>query len=120
LENYFQNSDVGMTKEQYFEMCEALNSEPVDSDIPVEYSDFPVEIQQVFNIYFLMSDIWDGMNGTYQGKNTSIVFELLAVYDIPQEDRLIYLTFIRAMDNIRKRLINEKVKQAQDRKPSTS
>jgi len=109
-----------MTKAQYFEMCEAFGTEPVDSDIPVEIDDFPVEIQQIFNIYFLMSDIWDGMSGTYQGKNTSIVFELLNVYDIPHEDRLIYLTFIRAMDNIRKRLINEKVKQASEKKPSTS
>jgi hypothetical protein len=109
-----------MTKAQYFEMCEAFGTEPVEAEIPVEMDDFPVEIQQVFSIYFLMSDIWDGMSGTYQGKNTSIVFELLNIYDIPHEDRLIYLTFIRAMDNIRKRLINEKVKQASDKKPSTS
>lgn len=118
MDNYFQNTDVGMTKEQYFEMCETLGSEPVESEIPVDLNDFPPEIQEIFNIYFLMSDIWDGMSGTYQGKNTSIVFELLDVYNIPREDRLVYLTFIRAMDNVRKRLINEKVKQAQ--KPSTT
>jgi hypothetical protein len=108
-----------MTKAQYFEMCEALGTDPVDVEIPIEIDDFPIEIQQIFSIYFLMSDIWDGMSGTYQGKNTSIVFELLNVYNVPHEDRLIYLTFIRAMDNIRKRLINEKVKQASERKPST-
>lgn len=101
-----------MTKDAYFEMCEALGSEPIDSEIPVELADFPSEIQEIFNIYFLMSDVWDGANGSYQGKNTGIVFELLDLYLIPQEDRLVYLTYIRAMDNVRKRLINEKAKQA--------
>jgi hypothetical protein len=112
--SYFQNTDVNMTKQMYFEMCEAVGSTPVDSEIPVEMDDFPGEIQEVFSIYFLLADIWDGMNGTYQGKNTVIVFELLKLYKIDPEDWLVYLTFIRAMDNIRKRLINEKAKQPKE------
>lgn len=106
-----------MTKDQYFEMCEALGSEPIDSEIPVELSDFPYEIQETFNIYYLLSDIWDGMNGTYQGKNTSIVFNLFDLYKIDKEDQLVYLMFIRGIDSVRKRLINEKAKQQAAEKP---
>ena len=112
--SYFQNADVSMTKQMYFEMCEAVGSEPIASEIPVEMEDFPAEIQEVFSIYFLLADVWDGMNGTYQGKNTVIIFELLNLYKIDREDQLVYLTFIRAMDNIRKRLINEKAKQPKE------
>lgn len=101
-----------MTKDAYYEMCEALGSEPDEDELPVELSDFPQEIQEVFNIYFLMSDVWDGASGSYQGKNTGIVFQLLDLYHIDVQDRLVYLTFIRAMDNVRKRIINEKAKQA--------
>jgi hypothetical protein len=107
-----------MTKEQYLEMCDALGSEPVEEEIPVELSDFPTEVQEMFNIYYLMSDIWDGMSGTYQGKNTSIVFDLFDLYKIDKEDRLVYLMLISGIDNIRRKLINEKVKK-QNEKPST-
>ena len=44
-----------MTKEQYFEMCEMLGSQPVDSEIPVELDDFPVEVQQAFLVYKQLS-----------------------------------------------------------------
>jgi hypothetical protein len=106
-----------MTKDQYFEMCDAMGSDPVESEIPVELSDFPFEIQEVFNIYYLLTDVWDGMSGTYQGKNTSIVFSLFELYKIDKEDQLVYLMYIRGIDNVRKRLINEKVKK-QAEKPS--
>jgi hypothetical protein len=106
-----------MTKHQYFEMCDALGSEPIEEEIPVELNDFPTEVQEMFNIYYLMPDIWDGMSGTYQGKNTSIVFNLFDLYKIDKEDRLVYLMLISGIDNIRKKLINEKVKK-QTEKPS--
>lgn len=106
-----------MTKHQYFEMCEALGSEPIEEEIPVELSDFPLEVQEMFNIYYLMADVWDGMSGTYQGKNTSIVFDLFDLYKIDKEDRLVYLMLISGIDNIRRKLINEKVKK-QNEKPS--
>jgi hypothetical protein len=107
-----------MTKDQYFEMCEALNSEPLESEIPVEIVDFPNEIQEIFNIYYLLTDVWDGMSGTYQGKNTSIVFNLFELYKVDREDQLVYLMYVRGIDNVRKRLINEKVKKQAERPPT--
>jgi len=40
-----------MTKEQYLEMCEMLGTEPVDAEIPVDFTDFPELVQQILNIY---------------------------------------------------------------------
>jgi hypothetical protein len=106
-----------MTKHQYFEMCDALGSEPVDEEIPVDLSDFPAEVQEMFNIYYFLPDLWDGMSGTYQGKNTSIIFDLFDLYKVDKEDRLVYLMLISGIDNIRKKLINEKVKKQNEKPP---
>ena len=48
--SYMQNGSVKMTKEMYFEMCEALGNDPVESEIPVELDDFPLEIQELLNM----------------------------------------------------------------------
>ena len=61
--------NLGMTKESYFEMCEMMGSEPVESEIPVEFDDFPLEVQQAFNAYRMLRDEWDTMNGNYLGKS---------------------------------------------------
>ena len=107
-----------MTKDQYFAMCDALGSEPIEEETPVDLSDFPPEVQEMFNIYYLLADIWDSMSGSYQGKNTSIIFNLFDLYKIEKEDQLVYLMFISGIDNVRKKLINEKIKKQQE-KPST-
>jgi hypothetical protein len=101
FESFLQNSAVGMTKEQYFEMCETLDSEPIEEEIPVEYGDFPDEIQLAISIYRLMRDEWEYMGGTYTGKNFNGVFELFEVYDISPVDKRYYLELIHIIDTIR-------------------
>jgi hypothetical protein len=71
----------------------------------------------MFNIYYFLPDLWDGMSGTYQGKNTSIIFDLFDLYKVDKEDRLVYLMLISGIDNIRKKLINEKVKKQNEKPP---
>lgn len=100
-----------MTKETYFEMCEMLAQEPIESEIPVEISDFPEIVQQCFVIYGILSDIWDPMGGNYLGKDYSIVFKLFEVYDITENTEiLLSLDFLQNIDNVRSKLISDKVK----------
>jgi len=101
IESYLQNTAVGMTKEQYFEMCETLGSEPVEEEIPVEYDDFPDEVQLAISIYRLMRDEWEYMGGTYTGKNFNGIFELFKVYEIHALDKRYYLELIHIIDGIR-------------------
>ena len=96
-----QNSSVGMTKEQYFEMCETLGSSPVESEIPVEFSDFPDEVQLALSIYRVLRDEWEYMNGNYLGKNLNGIFELFTVYEIEQKDKRYYLELIHIIDSVR-------------------
>ena len=50
-----------MSKQDYLDMCEQLGNEPIESEIPVEFDDFPLDVQQALNAYKFMRDEWDGM-----------------------------------------------------------
>ena len=100
-----------MTKETYFEMCEMLNQEPIEIEIPVDINDFPDIVQHCFVIYGMLPDRWDSMGGGYMGKDYTIVFELFRVYEL--EDRaeiLLCLDFLQHMDSVRQKLIADKIK----------
>lgn len=115
LGSYLQNSVVGMNKAAYFEMCEALGSEPLLSEVPVELDDFAVEVQEVLEIYSLLQDNWDTMGGSYLGKHLSNFTEILKLSDIDPLDYKCYLVLVRLIDVVRSAEIN---KQKSQEKPS--
>lgn len=90
-----------MTKEAYFEMCEALNSEPVDSEIPVDYEDLFVDIQEALGIYSKLRDEWDTMNGNYLGKSYAGILDIFVVLEVPEEDRKTIFDLIGIIDTHR-------------------
>lgn len=103
-----------MSKESYFELCEALGTEPVEEEIPVEIEDFPLEVQEAINIYFKLRDEWDGMNGVYMGKSYAGLQDILDILEVQQGDRKTILDWISALDNARSRVL-----QAQKPKSAT-
>ena len=107
LVSYFQNSSVGMTREQYFEMCEALGNEPDDEEIPVEMDDFPGIVQEAIGVYYKLRDEWDTFNGTYMGKSYVGLAEIFDILEIEKYDRKYILDWISIMDNTRSKIIND-------------
>lgn len=105
LDNYFQNSGLGMTKAQYFEMCELLNSEPKEEEIPVEFNDLLLEVQQALQIYNNLQDCWDYMGGNYIGKNLSGFRDVLEILEIPREDYRSIYELVMQIDRIRSDII---------------
>ena len=99
--SFMQNSSLGMTKEQYFEMCETLGSQPLESEMPVEFDDFPDEVQMALSIYRVLRDEWEYMNGNYLGKNLNGIFDLFDVYDLDPKDKKYYLELIHIIDSVR-------------------
>jgi hypothetical protein len=99
-----------MTKQQYFEMCEQLGSEPLEEEIPVDYDDLPLEVQEVLQIYNNLSDSWDYMGGNYIGKNLQNIRDIFDMYDVERQDHRTFYEFICSIDRIR-------AKQIQDKKP---
>lgn len=110
LKSYFLNTGLGMTQQQYFEMCEMMGSEPVEEEIPVEYEDLPLEVQEALQLYNTLQDSWDYMGGNYIGKNLSYFGSVLQMYQIPQEDQSRLYELIVYIDQLR-------AKQIQDKKP---
>jgi len=98
-----------MTKEQYFDMCEMLNTEPVDEDIPVEQEDLLPEVLLAYNIYSLLRPNFDSFNGVYHGKDYSNLSTLLDMYDVPTVERKEYFKIILTLDSIDTEQINEKL-----------
>jgi hypothetical protein len=101
---------LGMTKDQYFEMCEAMGNEPVETEIPVEFEDFPLEVQQAFNAYRMLRDEWDTMTGSYLGKSLIGVKDVLEATEIELSDQKLIIMLIRTIDAVRSDEINNKKK----------
>lgn len=114
ITSYFQNMQVGMTKDQYFDMMDQLGSEPVEEEIPVELDDFPEEVQQAFQIYFKLKDDWDTFNGNYMGKSLVGLRDILEIYRIESTDRQYVLDWVSEMDVAR-----QKIFKAQKPKPKS-
>lgn len=117
LSSYFQNMSVGMTKEQYFEMCEQLGTEPLEEEIPLEIEDFPHEVQQAITVYYRLRDEWDTMNGVYLGKSYSGLAEILDIFEIGKEDRKYFLEWITVLDNARSKAIEASKPKKADKTP---
>jgi hypothetical protein len=101
---------VGMTKDAYFEMCEALGNEPLESEVPVDFEDFPLEVQQAFNAYKMLRDEWDTMSGIYLGKSLIGIKDILEATEIDVSEHKLVIMLIRIIDNVRSEEINNKKK----------
>ena len=101
---------VGMSKDRYFEMCEALGNDPVESEIPIEFDDFPLEVQQAFNAYRMLRDEWDTMSGSYLGKSLIGIKDVLEATEIDPSEQKFIIMLIRIIDNVRSEEINNKKK----------
>lgn len=100
-----------MDKAQYYELCEALGTEPIESEIPVEMSDLPYLAQQGVHLYYLLKDVWDPVGGNFMGKDTTNLFKYLDLYDITDKsEQLIIIDIIGIMDRCRSEIIRIKQK----------
>jgi hypothetical protein len=87
-----------------------LGSEPVESEIPVEFDDFPLEVQQAFSVYRMLRDEWDTMGGSYLGKSLIGIKDLLEATEIEPEDQKFIVVLVRMIDQVRSDEINNKLK----------
>ena len=59
--------------------------------MPLDPSDFPGEVQVAFFISGLLEDQWDGMSGTYMGKNWSNLEYFFNLYQIEEPKTILYI-----------------------------
>jgi len=101
-----------MTKDAYFELCDALGTEPVESEIPVDYDDFHIDVQEALGIYSKLKDEWDTMNGNYLGKSFAGILDIFTILEVPVEDHKTMFNLINVIDLHRSKAI-------MDAKPKT-
>ena len=94
----------------YLDICEQKGIEPDPDEMPPTPGDYPLEVQVAFLLHDLLPDRWDGMNGTYMGKDFSALGTLLETWEVKDKRTCIY--FIK---HIEARNI-QKINEQQDRK----
>ena len=95
-----------MTKDQYFEMCDMLKTEPKEEEIPVEFEDLNEDIQYSIGVYNMLQDNWDTMNGTYLGKNMVGLTDIFRIMEVDDYRTCFYI--IGILDRVRGEIINTK------------
>ena len=66
--------------------------------MPLDASVFPEEIQVAFFMLQLISDRWDGMSGTYMGKNWIETTQIFDLYKIENKKETLY--FMQMYDGV--------------------
>ena len=83
LESLYHNSDTGMTRDRYLELCEQMGNEPIEDEIPPDWEDLPDIIVYAVNTFNMLGDRIYADIG-YTGKdytNVSHYMELYAIED---------------------------------------
>jgi hypothetical protein len=102
-------------------MCEQLGQEPDPAKMPLDSSDFPEEVQVAFFIFSLLSDNWDGMSGTYLGKDWTQCTQLFELYEVENKKETLF--FMKLYENIivsYKSEEAEKKRKAEERKAKSA
>jgi hypothetical protein len=97
-----------MTKEHYFEMCEALGSTPVESEIPIGVEDLPEEVRTALMIWQSLPSDVDYFNGGYYGKHLHLYKPIFELYNVPVEDYTYYYNWIRTIDRLKTQQVQSK------------
>ena len=62
--------------------------------MPLESSSFPEEVQVAFFVYGLLPDRWDGMSGTYLGKDWNSLNHIFELYEIDNQKEVFFFSKI--------------------------
>ena len=89
--------------------------------MPLDASDFQEEVQVAFFVFNMLSDVWDGMSGTYMGKNWTDAEFIFKVQNIEQKQTILYLAKMYERIVISYRAEEaEKLRKTEERKSKAS
>ena len=89
--------------------------------MPLDSAVFPVEVQVAFFMHSLLTDNWEGMSGTYMGKDWAPIEAMFNIYEVDDRNNTLY--FMKLYDGA---LIEyraqeaEKKRKAEERKSKSS
>lgn len=104
-----QSSQIDVDK--YLKICEQLGEEPDPEKMPLDASDFPEEVQVAFFVFNMLSDVWEGMSGSYMGKNWTDAEFIFKVHEIQDKKSVLY--FAKMYERI---LMNYRAEEAEKKR----
>lgn len=89
--------------------------------MPLDASVFPEEVQVAFFVFGMLSDVWDGMSGSYMGKNWTDAQFIFDIHKIQDPRTVLYFAkmYERLLMNYRAQEA-EKRRKAEERKAKAS
>ena len=79
--------------------------------MPLETSAFPAEVQVAFFLFDLLSDNWEGMSGSYLGKDWSTVPYLMDLYEV--EDQAVVVHFLKTYEIL---VVNQRAEKSEQKR----
>ena len=101
-----------MTQDKYFDMMAQLGKEPVESEIPPDFSDFPENVQHAINIYSMLGDRVQADVG-FLGKQYEQLPILIEIYSI--EDKELLIEVLTWLDKRNIKASSEHLKREHDK-----
>jgi len=74
----------------YLDICEQKGIEPDPNEMPPTMGDYPLEVQVAFLLHDLLPDRWEGMSGSYLGKDYSSLSLLLETWEVQNKKDCIF------------------------------
>ena len=101
-------------------MCKTMNSDPIEKEMPLDFEDLTVQSQEVINIFNYLPDKWNGMAGTYEGKDLHNLPVILKLFLVDREDWLLYTDLLSVIIEDKIKSINKKMGEKQRGKQKTN
>lgn len=79
--------------------------------MPLDSSDFPEEVQVAFFMFGMLSDTWEGMSGTYMGKDWTDAEYLFKLYEVDNPKQVMF--FAKMYERV---LIEHRAKEAEKKR----
>ena len=79
--------------------------------MPLETSAFPAEVQVAFFVYSYLSDRWEGMSGSYMGKDWSHIDTLFKLFEIDEPKVILY--FMKMYEGI---IVNHRAEESEQKR----
>jgi len=87
---------------------------PDPAKMPLDSSEFPEEVQVAFFMFSLLSDNWEGMSGSYMGKDWSQCTQLFEIYKIEDPRTTMFFMKMYEATLVKYRMEKAEEKRKQD------
>ena len=85
-----------MTRERYFKMCEQLNQEPIEEEVPPDWEDFPDIVIDAINTFQGLGDRIYADIG-YVGKDFTNLDHYIQIHQV--EDKELFLEILTFLES---------------------